>query len=164
MNGTRHTAGGWMRAALVLGACALLGAAPAAMAADLDAAGKALAKVDADWSKAAAAREVNAVVSYYAADAVAYPPNAPVGVGQAAAKQVWAAMFADSTFSLSWTTLHADVSKSGDLGYTTGSYADSYMGKDGKPVQEVGKYVCVWAKQKDGKWKAIHDAWNADTK
>jgi len=49
MNGTRHTAGGWMRAALVLGACALAGAAPAAMATYLEAAGKALAKVDADW-------------------------------------------------------------------------------------------------------------------
>jgi ketosteroid isomerase-like protein len=130
----------------------------------MSAGGKALARLDDDWSKAAIARNVDKVASFYAADCMAYPPNAPASVGAAAAKAVWASYFADSSFTISWTTTHADVAKSGDLGYTTGTYQDSYKGPDGKMVNEVGKYVCVWAKQKDGSWKAVHDIWNSDTK
>jgi ketosteroid isomerase-like protein len=56
------------------------------------------------------------------------------------------------------------VAKSGDLGFTTGTYEDSFKGTDGKMVSEKGKYVCMWKKQKDGTWKAIHDIWNSDAK
>jgi ketosteroid isomerase-like protein len=27
-----------------------------------------------------------------------------------------------------------------------------------------GKYVTVWRKGADGKWKTLHDIWNYDTK
>ncbi len=149
---------------VLLAAVAAAGLARAAGDAPISAGGKALAKLDDDWSKAAIARNVDKVASFYAADCMAYPPNAPVSVGAAAAKAVWASYFADSSFTISWSTTHADVAKSGDLGYTTGTYQDSYKGPDGKMVNEVGKYVCVWAKQKDGSWKAVHDMWNSDTK
>ena len=55
-------------------------------------------------------------------------------------------------------------SGNGDLGFTAGTYEDSVKGPDGKTVNEKGKYLCVWKKQKDGTWKAIHDMWNADSK
>ena len=135
-----------------------------ALAADMDANAKALAKLDDDWSNAAATRDADRVASFYAEDAIAYPPNEPVTSGRAAAKKVWASYFADSTFSISWKTVHAEVSKSGDLGFTSGTYEDSFKGPDGKLVSETGKYVCVWKKQKDGTWKAIHDIWNSDSK
>ena len=123
---------------------------------------KALAKLDDDWSSAAATKDAERVASFYAEDALAYPPNEPVAVGRAAAKKVWAAYFAEPTFTISWKTTHAEVN--GDLGFTSGTYEDSFKGADGKMVQEKGKYLCVWKKQKDGSWKAIHDMWNADTK
>jgi ketosteroid isomerase-like protein len=56
------------------------------------------------------------------------------------------------------------VSTSGDLGFTAGTYEDSFKGPDGKLVNEKGKYVCTWRKEKDGTWKAIHDIWNTDSK
>jgi ketosteroid isomerase-like protein len=87
-----------------------------------------------------------------------------LAVGRAAAKKVWAAYFADPSFTISWKTVHAGMSKSGDLGFTTGTYEDSYKAPDGKVVTEKGKYVCIWKKQKDGSWKAIHDIWNSDSK
>jgi ketosteroid isomerase-like protein len=77
---------------------------------------------------------------------------------------VWAAYFADKTYTISWRASHAEVAKSGDTGFTSGSYEDSYKGPDGKLVKGKGKFLCVWKKQKDGTWKAIHDMWNADTK
>ena len=99
---------------------------------------------------------------FYAEDAIAYPPNEPMAIGKAAAEKVWAAYFADSTYRISWKTTHADVT--GALGYTTGTYEDSFKGPDGKAVNGKGKYVCVWRKQSDGTWKALHDIWNTDSK
>jgi ketosteroid isomerase-like protein len=146
------------------GAFAVLLSASCAPKADTDAIAKTLTQLDEDWSKAAAMKNVDSVASFYAANAIAYPPNEPIAIGQPAAKRVWGSYFADSTFKISWTTDHAGASKSGDLGFTTGSYEDSFRGPDGKLVTEKGKYVCIWAKQADGTWKAIHDIWNSDSK
>ncbi len=146
------------------GAVAVLLSASCAPAVDTDAIAKALTQLDEDWSKAAATRNADSVASFYAANAIAYPPNEPIAIGQPAAKKVWASYFADSTFSISWKTDHAGVSKSGDLGFTAGTYEDSFRGPDGTLVTEKGKYVCTWAKQTDGTWKAIHDIWNTDSK
>jgi uncharacterized protein (TIGR02246 family) len=152
-----------MRAFLVVGgAFAVLLSAPVVLAADMDAKARPLAKLDDDWSKAAASRDAERVAAFYAEDAIAYPPNEPAAAGRGAAKKVWAAYFADPTFTISWKTTHAEVN--GDLGYTTGTYEDSFKGPDGKMVNEKGKYVCVWKRQKDGTWKAIHDMWNSDSK
>ncbi len=147
---------------LVVGCAALLLAASMALAADTGGGAKALVKLDDDWSRAAVAKDVERVASFYAEDAVVYPPDQPAVVGRAAAKKAWAGFLADPSFAISWTTTHAEVA--GDLGYTTGTYQDSFKGPDGKMVKETGKYVCVWKKQKDGTWKAVHDIWNADAK
>jgi ketosteroid isomerase-like protein len=133
-----------------------------ALAADMDAAGKVLAKLDDDWSKAAALKDAGKVAAFYSDDALVYPPGEPLATGKVAAQKVWAAYFAEPTFTISWKTTHAEVN--GDLGFTSGTFEDSYKGADGKTVHETGKYLCVWKKQKDGTWKATHDMWNADSK
>jgi len=135
---------------------------PAIAADDISAGAKALAKLDDDWSVAAATRDAKRVASFYAADAIAFPPNEPMAIGRAAAEKVWASYFADPTFSLSWKTTHAEVT--GDLGYTAGTYEESFKGPDGTIVKGKGKYLCVWRKQSDGTWKAIRDMWNTDSK
>lgn len=141
----------------------LLAWGAAASAADtMSAEAKALAKLDDDWSAAAATKDAKRVASFYAEDAIAYPPNEPAAVGRGAAEKVWAAYFADPTYKISWKTSHAGVN--GDLGYTSGTYEDSYKGPDGKTVGGKGKYLCVWKKQSDGTWKAVHDMWNSDLK
>lgn len=147
-----------------LGVALLLVSAPIAQAADTAALAKMLTRLDDDWSKVAATKDAERVASYYAIDAIAYPPNEPVAIGRSAAKKVWAAYFADPSLSISWKTVHAGVSASGDLGFTAGTYEVSFKGSDGKPVTERGKYLCNWKKGKDGTWKAIHDMWNGDSK
>lgn len=138
--------------------------APAAAPVDTAALAAHLTQLDDAWSAAAATRNADSVASFYAADAVAYPPNMPVAVGQAAARDVWAGGFADSTYAISWKTTTARVAASGDMGFTAGTYQESYRGADGNPVTMTGKYLCVWAKQADGSWKATNDMWNADSK
>jgi ketosteroid isomerase-like protein len=55
----------------------------------------------------------------------------------------------------------ADVSSTGDLGYTYGTFEFSSTGKDGKPQVEHGKYTSIWKKQGDGSWKVVLDMGNA---
>jgi uncharacterized protein (TIGR02246 family) len=153
-----------MKALSVLSLVALLFAAVPALAADIDANAEVLAKLDDDWSKAAATRDADRVASFYAEDAIAYPPQMPAAIGRPAIKKVWASSFADKSFTISWKTVHAATAKSNDLGYTTGTYVASFKGPDGKLVSQKGKYLCTWMKQKDGTWKAIHDMWNTDAR
>lgn len=58
--------------------------------------------------------------------------------------------------------MNAQVSSGGDLGFTSGTYEESYKGADGKRIKNTGKYVTIWARDKGGDWKAIRDIWNAD--
>lgn len=150
--------------AAALGMAGVLLAASCAPAVDTDAIAQELTRLDAEWSQAAGTRNADSVASFYAEDAIAYPPNLPAAVGRAAARDVWAAGFADSSYSLSWTTSVARASKSGELGFTAGTYQESYRGADGNLVTATGKYLCVWARQPDGSWKATNDMWNADSK
>jgi ketosteroid isomerase-like protein len=143
---------------VILSAAGVPGSGGSEMSADA----KVLAKLDDDWSVAAATRDAKRVASFYAEEAIAYPPNEPMAVGRAAAEKAWAAYFADPTYNLSWKTTHAEVA--GDLGYTSGQYRDWFVGPDGKKVEGNGKYLCVWRRQSDGTWKAVHDMWNTDSK
>jgi ketosteroid isomerase-like protein len=67
----------------------------------------------------------------------------------------------DKNNQLIWTPVGADISGSGDLGYTYGSYEFHSKDKDGKPSVEYGKYTSIWKLQKDGSWKVVLDMGNA---
>ena len=71
----------------LFGLCAVLFSGSPAIAADMDAQAKVLVKLDDEWSAAAAKKDVDLVVSFYAEDAIAYPPNEPVAIGRAAARK-----------------------------------------------------------------------------
>ncbi len=148
---------------LLLGLCAVLFPATRSLAAEMSAEAKALVKLDDEWSASAGKRDLDLLVSFYAEDAMAYPPGEKVAVGRTAARAVWSGI-ADPNYSLAWKANNAGVSASGELGFTAGSFVENIKGSDGKTTTATGKFLCVWKKQKDGKWKAIHDIWNYDAK
>ena len=63
--------------------------------------------------------------------------------------------------SLTWTPVKAEMSASGDLGYTYGNYIYTAKNKGGKLVTNYGKYTSIWKKQKDGQWKVVVDMGNS---
>jgi ketosteroid isomerase-like protein len=69
-----------------------------------------------------------------------------------------------ATATLSWEPAFADVSSSGDLGYTWGRYTLTVpSGKKGKePLVEMGTYVTVWRHMAVGGWKVVLDGGNPD--
>jgi uncharacterized protein (TIGR02246 family) len=146
----------------LLFACAFLLITRPSIASPQDAKTKALIALDSEWSHAAEARNVDALVSYYADDAVIYPPESPKVQGREAIRKVWAGFLAQPTDKIAWKAVTAGVD--GNTGWTAGSYADASTGPDGKIVPSTGKYLCIWHKGTDGKWKVVHDMWNTDSK
>jgi ketosteroid isomerase-like protein len=56
---------------------------------------------------------------------------------------------------LTWQPTAADVSRSGDVGFTWGTAIFQGKGADEKPRINYSKYVSVWKKQTNGRWKVV---------
>src|SRR6202046_3903882 len=76
--------------------------------------GSAIRNLDAQWSKAAAAKDVDATVSYYSADASLLGPNAPIASDKQGIRAAWASLLGTDT-SLTWQASKVEVSRSGEL-------------------------------------------------
>ena len=126
-------------------------------AADTKASEQALRDLDAQWSAAAAAKDVEKTVSFYSDDAIVMPPNAPADTSKEAIRKGWKD-FLDSISEISWKTTRVEIAKSGDLAVLVGTY-DMTM-KDG--TKDHGKYCEVWEKQPNGNWKCGTDMFSSD--
>jgi uncharacterized protein (TIGR02246 family) len=118
--------------------------------------------LESQWSKAAGTKDVEKTVSFYADDAMVLPPNAPAATTKDAIRQLWAGLFAIPGAALSWRTTKVEIGRSGDMAYATGTYEFTMNDPSGKPTTDHGKYVTLWEKQADGKWKCGADIWNSD--
>ena len=119
-----------------------------------------LRQLEGEFMKAAAEHGSAGYMSYYADDSVELPNGGPIIQGKVnIAKRMG---FLDQKDNhLTWTPVGADLSASGDLGYTYGTFEFRSKNRDGKPVLDHGKYTSVWKKQKDGSWKVVLDMGSA---
>jgi len=131
-------------------------------AADTKAIEQNLRDLDAKWSAAAGAKDVEKTVSFYSEDAIVMPPNAPADTTKGAIRKGWQDLVASPGLTISWRTTKVEVAKSGDLACLSGTYQLTMNDPSGKPINDHGKYVEVWEKQADGKWKCGTDIWNSD--
>ena len=144
-------------------ACAIAGCnsgnmAPAAPPDTHDADVKAISDSEAQWNQEWAAKDVDKVAAHYADDAVVMTPGAPATKGAAAIRSELQEMMKDPGFALKFHASMVDVSKSGELGYTQGSYEMTMSDpKTHKPMTDHGSYVTTYRKQADGSWKAVAD-------
>lgn len=65
----------------------------------------------------------------------------------------------DSGYILTWVPTQVIISKSGDIGYTYGTWT-SYPKKWNADSASRGTYVSIWKRQKLGGWKMILDSGN----
>ena len=118
---------------------------------------KAVRDADVAWSKAAAAKDLDKTVSFYADDAVVLPPNEPMVTTKDGIRNLWKG-FLDSITDISWKATRVEMAKSGEMAVLTGTYEMTM--KDG--TKERGKYCEVWEKKADGKWKCGTDMFSSD--
>lgn len=140
----------------------LFGFLGAASAADTKAIEKAVRDLDAQWSGAAEARDVDKLVSYYADDATVLPAHAAIATTKEAIRSIFKNLLTVPGVALSWKAAKVDVAQSGEVAYSMGTYELTAPDDSGKPTIDRGKYVAVWKKQPDGKWKVVTDIWNTD--
>jgi ketosteroid isomerase-like protein len=112
----------------------------------------ALKQADQDWAKAAQSKSVDGFGNFIGDDAYACGLDGKWVHGKSTILDEWKKMLADPNFKINWTNESAEVSKSGDLGYTRGSF-EGIQGND----KFSGSYATVWKKDKDGKWRVAVD-------
>jgi ketosteroid isomerase-like protein len=120
-----------------------------------------LRELDAQWSKTAGAKDLDATVAFYSDHAVVMPGGAPVANTKQTIREVWAPMLGPNAL-VSWQVKQAEVARSGDVGYARGVYQFVMKDAAGKAATETGKFLEVWKKQADGKWKCAVDSFSAD--
>ena len=90
-----------------------------------------------------------AFLEYLSDDSIVFSPG-PVNGKQECGKRP------DQGISLKWTPVFAAMSRSADLGYTTGP-AEWRKAKDDATPFGYGQFLSIWRKQKDGVWKVALD-------
>jgi ketosteroid isomerase-like protein len=140
----------------VLGALLLAGCGPSAPEIDLEAERTAVLEADRTWSQTPP--DLDAFVAHFTPEGASLAGNAPAARGIEAIRAANQEMFEGPGFALSWVPSSAEVSASGDLAYTIGSYQLTSNDPAGKPWTRPGKYLTVWKKQPEGGWKVAADA------
>jgi len=135
-------------------------AAAAASSADSLSERAILFRLDKEWAQAAAARDLEKTLSFWADDARVIPPGQPALIGKEALRQYVTGAFALPGFSIQWEPSDFVVSASGDMAYGVSSNSVTLDGPDGKPMTERGRAVTVWRKRPGGTWKCVIDIWN----
>ncbi len=118
-----------------------------------------LMEADRAFAKAVADGGVDAWVSWLAPDGAQIVPGAGEVRGPDAIRSLMAYLD-DPGSTLTWEPLRAEIATSGDLGWTTGTYESESMGADGRVRRGHGRYVTIWKKQADGRWKVAMDLGN----
>lgn len=114
-----------------------------------------LIQAEREFSKRSEARGIReAFLTYLAPDSIVFHPRPVSG------REVYEKVPTDSPILLTWEPAYAEVSSTGDLGYTTGPYELRDKSHPGKPGR-YGHYVSVWERQPDGLWKVVLDIGNS---
>lgn len=111
---------------------------------------RALVQMERDFANAAATKGTrDAFLEFLAEDGILFQPGPVNG------KKFWTERQPRKGL-LSWEPIFADVSRAGDLGYTTGPWEFRPNSADDKPVA-FGQYFTIWKKQSNGTWKFVLD-------
>ena len=118
---------------------------------DRDAALASLVEAERSFARTSEGKGIReAFLAWLAPDAIVFRPGPDEG------RPIYEKMDPANPAVLTWGPEIADVSASGELGYTSGPY-ELRPGRDAEPTG-FGRYVSVWKKQPDGTWRVVLDA------
>jgi len=148
----------WSVAVLVFLATAASSAPPPPK---MDPARAALLQTDIEWARQAAlGKDVERIVSFWADDAVVYPPREVPVVGKVAIRKYVAGSLKVPWFSINWKPAQVVVAASGEVGYTSGTNEITSPDGNGKVMTSRGRYLTVWRRTATGSWRCVVDFWN----
>jgi ketosteroid isomerase-like protein len=115
-----------------------------------------LLEADRAFDAETARRGLDGWMAWFAPDAKLISAEGIVA-GAAEIRRFYSGMFAQREFSIRWTPVHAEASQDGSFGYTLGSATISFRNGKGEKVSRAGRYLTVWKRQPDGKFKVLSD-------
>ncbi|HUI79568.1 MAG TPA: SgcJ/EcaC family oxidoreductase [Bryobacteraceae bacterium] len=142
---------------LALAACNT--APPAAPAVDLSAEeGKIRDTETAQMKQGWGAKDIDKILAFYADDATLMTPGMAAMKGKDSMRSMLKTLVADPNLKLEFAAQRVEVSKSGDVAFSQGTYTMVVTDpRTKKPVTDKGSYVTGYKKQADGSWKAVSD-------
>ena len=147
----------WKRIALAVSVLAVTTACSQPDNREADA--KSLKDHEAAWIKDVAAKDLNKWANYYTDDATLIVSGAPAMVGKAKITEGLKMLVDDPNFKMEFSPKLVEVAKSGEIGYTEGTYTMTMTDPVSKnKVEDKGNYVTTYRKQADGSWKSYVDA------
>lgn len=120
----------------------------------------AVRKVTLDWALACNNKQLEDLVSCYAADALVLRPNHPAIRGTAAIREYFVGVLDAGLGEVELDPLRVDVI--GDVAYEAGRCKMLVPVVVGKRREERGKYMTLLAKQSNGEWRIAADCWSSD--
>lgn len=149
-----------MKRLLVLPVAVLFSTACAASpdtAADRQAIAAALSQTQA----AENAGSVEQMRPYFSDDIVMMAPNAPAVVGAESVMVAMRGFF--NAFAVAIRYSSSEIVVSGDWAFDRGTFRQTLTPKSGGPaLADSGKYLWVYRRDSDGKWRQTRVAWNSD--
>src|SRR6201981_3792891 len=120
----------------------------------------AVRQVTLDWALACNSRQLDDLVSTYAADAIVLRPNHPPVRGTAAIREFFFAALDSGFGEVELDPLRVDIV--GDVAYEAGRCKMLVPFVVGKRREERGKYLTVLARQPNGEWRIVSICWSSD--
>ena len=121
---------------------------------------EAVLQADRDFSKMSEEKGLNtAFIAYTAEAGVLLRAKSQPIVGRENIR-LYLTKTSDMDIRLTWSPQFADISASGDMAYTYGTYLLETRDIDGKVITSDGTYVSIWKKDEKGFWKYVLDTGN----
>jgi uncharacterized protein (TIGR02246 family) len=110
------------------------------------------------FSRALEAGDAATMAAQYTEDATLIPPSGRLVTGRDAIQQFWTPGNPDfKTLRHGLTTDRLEVS--GDVAIEVGTWSQRGQLRDEEPTESSGRYLVVWRRETDGKWRMQFDSW-----
>ena len=113
------------------------------------------------YQAAATAKDAEAVVGFYADDAIMIPPGADPVEGIEAVRSYRFGFIETPGVELAFELVRAELSGDGSLGWTLAIGDITIHSDEGPPGKDLVRDFHSWRKDAQGDWKIVVDFWNS---
>lgn len=107
---------------------------------------------------ALAAKDVDAIVGFYAPDAQLFGAGQPAATTPEQIRASFTGLFSDGNGSLSFQTSNVIIPSSGDYAVSQGAFTLTYTDPQTHQAATLhGTYLTLWRHQDDESWKIVRD-------
>jgi ketosteroid isomerase-like protein len=117
-----------------------------------------LAKIRETWVQDLRTKQLEPILTFYAADAAFLQPNGERITGSAALRTLFQSIMA--TFNSDLTINSKNLETSGDLAYDSGAFEETLTNiASGAKISSKGSYVIIYKRQANGSWQIVQHVW-----